>query len=136
MNIDFNELTYLEKDDVAVIPYGTDDALETAFKATGVKAYAFISEQDALKLQPEDVLRARGHVNGLDLYLKSRFDPMEIRDMAVRLSQDPDAIKSAVREAKAEYAWHEGSGQLGPGAETESQAKAESKSNEKAGDAS
>lgn len=110
--VDFNEMAYLAAPETAVIPYGMDDALEAAFKASGVTDYKFLSRDEALRDTPRDVLELRGMLGPMDVFVRSRFDPNELRELAIRLASNPKNVKFGLTAAHANYEWHESTGQI------------------------
>lgn len=114
--VDFNEMAYLTTPETAVIPYGTDDALEAAFKASGVTDYKFLSRDEALRDTPRGVLELRGMLGPMDVFVRSRFDPNELRELAIRLaSESKTAVEFGLTAARANYEWHESTGQIPKG---------------------
>lgn len=114
--VDFNEMAYLAAPETAVIPYGMDDALEAAFKASGVTDYKFLSKEEALRDTPRGVLELRGMLGPMDVFVRSRFDPDELRELAIRLaSESKTAVEFGLTAARANYEWHKSTGQIPKG---------------------
>lgn len=109
---ELDDLTRLISPEIAVLPYGTDDALESAFKDAGVTDYRFLSRDEAIKDTDPEVLAFRGMAGSMDVFVESMFDPDELRCLAIKLSSRPGQVEAALREARENRRWHETNGQI------------------------
>lgn len=109
---ELDDLARLVSPEIAVLPYGTDGAIESAFKDAGVTDYRFLSRDEAIKDTDPEVLAFRGMSGPMDVFMESMFDPDELRCLAIKLSTDPKHISTALRKAGEDLRWHEATGQV------------------------